>query len=105
MLIFLNSAKSSSQLSVIDLKAVAKMVWPARSKWFHIGVELGIDLGTLEAIRNDYCSSKECFTTMLTEWLRMNDPVPSWRALVDALKSKLVGVDVKIKSEGTVHIQ
>ena len=98
------SAKSSSQLTVGDLKAVQDLVWPARSKWFYIGVQLGIDLGTLEAIKKDHHSSEECFTAMLTTWLRMNDPVPSWRALVNALKSKPVGIHMKIESEGIRYI-
>ena len=34
---------------------------------------------------------KRCFTDMLTEWLKMIDPKPSWEGLIAALKQPSVG--------------
>ena len=78
------------QLSVGDLQKVQKCIWDARSKWYNIGLELGIDAGTLDTIdstQNPDC----CFRAMLTKWLRQDSPKPTRTALAVALRSPSVG--------------
>ena len=78
-------------------------MWDARSKWYHIGVELDIETSTLDIIGTE-CQGKveDCFTKLLTTWLSRVTPQPSWSALVEALESPAVDhlklVD-KIKSK------
>ena len=79
---------------------VFNLMYDARSKWHEIGVQLQINYGTLEAIKKDYrgdCS--ECLVTLLSTWLRGDDPSPSWKALADALKAPPVQVQVKVISK------
>ena len=40
---------------------------------------------------DDHDVVKRCFTDMLTEWLKMIDPKPSWEGLIAALKQPSVG--------------
>ena len=92
-------ANSASRLTQDDLKTIQDLVWPARSKWFQMGIQLGIDVGTLEAIRgNNHDQSEDCFTDILTTWLRGRDPIPTWKSLVNALKSDVLGIDVILES-------
>ena len=60
-------------------------------KWYNIGLELDIDPGTLDAIKNDNDSSDDRFRAMLTTWLKMVQPKPTLAALADALQSPTVG--------------
>lgn len=80
------------QLSVGDLQKVQKCIWDARSKWYNIGLELGIDAGTLDAIAEDSTQNPDrCFRAMLTKWLRQDSPKLTWTALAVALRSSSVG--------------
>lgn len=66
--------------------------WLARSKWKNIGLELQIDVGTLDAIeRSNQGIVEDCFRDMLKTWLRMAWPKPTIEALAKALRSPTVG--------------
>ena len=78
-----------------DLKTVNECTYPARSKWYDIGIKLDIDVGTLEAINKDNLGKcGDCFRELLITWLRRDEPVPSWKTLTDALQSQTVGINV-----------
>ena len=56
-----------------------------------LGLQLGVDQTTLRVIERDYRDmTKRCFMEMLSEWLKMIDPLPSWERLIAALKSPSV---------------
>ena len=78
-------------LTVDDLKAVRNSVWDARAKWMDIGIELEIKLSRLEAIKSNHSEVGSCLTAMLTDWLKQTTPQPTWEALINALKSQIVG--------------
>ena len=81
-------ANSTSQLSISDLRAVVEYLWPARSKWYRIGLFLGIEEGTLETTKKDHRdNSGDCLSALMSTWLKGTDPKPTWRALEDVLKS------------------
>ena len=75
-------------LSVDDLCAVQKELYDARPHWYNLGLELGLKPGALDAIKSR-CSGDECFRETLKEYLKTT--TPSWRALVEALRSPTVG--------------
>ena len=82
-------------MKITDLKNIKECAYPARSKWYNIGINLDIDVGTLEAIEKDNMGKSDaCFRELLTKWLRRDDPVPSWKTLTDALQSQTVGINV-----------
>ena len=88
---------STEQLSIGNLRDVLNRVYDARSKWCEIGVQLCINAGTLDAIKEDHQGDcGKCLETLLCTWLRGSDPSPSWKALADALKSPPVEVKVKV---------
>ena len=79
-------------LTINDLAEVRNEMWDARSKWYIIGLELGITPGTLDAIsRRSRDNPDECLTTVLVEFLRHTDHKPSWKRLADAMASPAVG--------------
>ena len=85
--------KKSRLLTVDDLAAVQRAVWEARSKWYNIGLELGLTVGTLDAIKqSNHYDIDGCFTEILKQWLRNFKLEPTLNSLADALKSPTVGL-------------
>ena len=85
--------KNPGPLTSGDLKKVLDALWEARTKWFHIGIQLDMKTSDLKVIKKDYDEADLCFTEMLTDWLKRMNPPPTWEALVDALKSRTVGYE------------
>ena len=55
-------------------------------EWENIGIQLGIEGGTLKKIKLDYSGdSRACLCEMLRVWLSRVAPPPSWSAMADAL--------------------
>ena len=80
------------ELDSNNLPKVVTLTWSARLEWFNLGLGLGIDKTTLEVIRHDnHDKVKPCFREMLSEWLKMVDPRPSWERLVIALQDPSIG--------------
>lgn len=70
------------------------MLYRVRVNWKNIGIELDIDLGTLNAIeKHRKGDPDECLLDMLNMWLKQVDPPPSWESLAEALESVSIGED------------
>ena len=65
-----------------------------RSKWDDLGLQLGILITDIDAVRRECRGNvEECFKKLLSMWLKRADPKPTWKALINALKSKIVGFE------------
>ena len=84
---------AEGELNIKNLRMVQRAAWDARAKWYNIGLELDIDPGTLDTIKRDNDNSDDRFRAMLTTWLKMVDPKPTWEALAEALRSPTVGYE------------
>ena len=71
-------------LSVDDLHLLMKELNDVRAKWNNIGVQLGVSVGTLDAIRETYSDPSNCLREALTAWLKSSLP-NKWTNVVDAL--------------------
>ena len=74
-----------------NLATVRKLVYPARTKWYDIGLELQLSADTLDAIECNRGNVGDHLRDMLKHWLKRVDPTPTSKTLVDALKSDPVG--------------
>ena len=74
-----------------DLKSLHSELHPVSDKWFSLGVQLHVPIGTLRCIRNDIRTVAECLLEMLTVWLKQINPPPTWNNLIKALESPPVG--------------
>ena len=102
-------------LNVDDLGTVLQEAYEARNKWYDIGLGLKVSVATLDGIKSQSDDPKDCLRETLKPWLKGTDPKPTWRALVEALKSCIVeehqlakrleakyGCDSKAQGEGTL---
>ena len=85
------------ELKEEDLSDVQDELWDARSKWYNIGLRLGIPASDLDVIKNDGDDTEARFRSMLLKWLREGKNC-TWVALIKALSSPSVGQPMLAKS-------
>ena len=75
-----------TNLSIGTLQNELQDVCP---KWFTFGIQLGIKIGTLQCIEQNWCTDvTRCLVELLIVWLKGN---PSWKDIVKALRSNAMG--------------
>ena len=80
------------RLSVSDLADVQRKLYAVNTRWYNVGLELGLKVPTLDSIDTKHRGDPSlCFRETLKEWLKGIDPSPTWEAMVKALKSPTVG--------------
>ena len=77
-------------LSVNDLKVLFPELYPARTKWYDIGLMLGVPVDTLESIQSETDDVGACLRKMLLCALKSVNPKLTWKHIIDALKSVVV---------------
>ena len=77
-------------LKLDDLNTVLEELYEARTKWYFVGLKLKVPVDTLDSIKTQSDDPNECLLQALKHWLKMVDPKPTWQALVDALRGRLV---------------
>lgn len=73
-----------------NTREVLDQTWSYRALWKLIGIELGIDTGTLDAIDENNKKVESCLTELITGWLRNTKPRPTRAAIISVLSSKKV---------------
>ena len=91
-----------------NLSKVRNVIWDAKTEWYDLGLELNLSESTLQTIKKENPTDvKACFREMLSEWLKMIDPLPSWEGLLEALKKPCVGhknLAMKIAREHQIYL-
>ena len=85
------SSYPANVLGENDLRCVYKELLDISHKWFKLGVELQLRVGTLERVRDQYQDPSTALLEMLLHWLKKVDPPPTWKGLACALESRTVG--------------
>ena len=80
-------------MTIDDLALVQKEVWTGRTKWYNIGLELGLSPETLDAIElRERGDPDVCLRATLKQWLRKPECYPSWERLAESLGASPVGL-------------
>lgn len=82
----------------LSLKNVRKILFPAKKKWYSIGVELDVDPEKLDRIKDAYSDPGECLTEVVNIWLKSRSK-RTWKVLADALKADPVD-EAQLSKEG-----
>ena len=69
-----------------NLKKLCNLLTDARPNWFKLGFQLDIQLTELKIIEMNRKDVDACYIEMLSTWLKMIDPQPSWDGLLTALE-------------------
>ena len=81
---------AGQQLSVDDLHVVMEELNDAHAKWYDIGLQLCMNVGTLDGIQEQYDDPSHCLRETLTTWLK-TCPSPTWKNIVYVLRSSTIG--------------
>lgn len=92
MLYYLPFTAAESRLTISDLKTVLKALYKSRTKWYYVGLDLGVPEDVLEDIEKRRDDLVDCLREMLKVVLKREEPV-TWRVVVEALRSPTVGLD------------
>lgn len=93
-----------------NLSKVLNLLLEVSIKWFNLGLQLGLKERDLKVIEQDHAKDgvEVCLREMLSLWLKMINPHPTWEGLVAALKKPSVlfsRLAKKIEDEYCVHEQ
>ena len=69
-----------------NVEKVCDLVGDASSKWYDLGVQLHIKVVELKVIEMKCTDADSCLKEMISTWLKMVDPPPSWEGLMSALE-------------------
>ena len=86
-----HSQFAGQQLSVNDLPVVMEELSDIRAKWYDIGLQLRLRVGTLDAIREQYDDPSHCLRETLKIWLKISPSPTTWKNIVEALRSLIIG--------------
>ena len=68
---------------------VLEMAQEASTKWYNIGLALGLHCSVLEAIEASAVTTQKCLRKMIVMWLR-TDSNRSWGVLAEAMGNRIV---------------
>ncbi len=76
-----------------NLRKVINLLLDVASKWYELGLQLGVKESYLKSIEHDYGhrGAQTCLREMLSVWLKMIDPRPSWESLLSSVRHSTVG--------------
>ena len=79
-------------LTILDLPLVNDEIRSARAKWYYLCLTLQLDPDELDSI-DKTCRGNpgDCLMEALKIFLKKSQPKPTWKMIVDALKSPGVG--------------
>ena len=84
------SCLSGNKLTSDNIGCVLEEVLDVSAKWYRLGLQLKVRIGTLDSIRTQFQDPKDQLLEMLKTWLTSSDNT-SWKTLTDALRSRSVG--------------
>ena len=87
---FLISDLPGNKLTLDDLGCVLEEVLDVAAQWYNLGLKLKVRTGRLNSIRTEFNTPEDQLREMLNAWLTTGDN-PSWKTVIDALGSKMVG--------------
>ena len=73
-----------------DLSVLHRELHQVSHKWYSLGIQLQIPIGTLKRIEIENRQLTNCLLEMLTVWLQCTNPPPTLSILIEALESSPV---------------
>ncbi len=91
ILLTMQNSTYTVELIPANIQKLRNLINAAKSRWFDLGLELGIKHVDLEVIKQEHHKVVSRFREMLLMWLKMINPHPSWKDLLLALQQPSVG--------------
>ena len=86
-----------------DAVQVVEELLPAQNKSYQLGLKLKLPPHEVESIHSTYPTTEERLLRIIMLFLNQVDPQPTWRVIVDALKSPVVNLPQLARAVETAH--
>ena len=83
------TVSGGSPLGIADLATVFSDTYPCRAKWYNLGLQLRVDVGTLDCFKIQYSDPGNQLREVLRTWLTSSGN-PTWGSMVEALKNPVI---------------
>ena len=83
------SSISGAPLGIADLPTILNYTVPCRAKWYDLGIQLRVDMSTLDCIKVQYSDPREQLREVVKAWLTSIEN-RTWGAMIAALKSPVI---------------
>ena len=81
----INCTYLAPRLTLKDMQAVTNILWGIRAEFYNLGMNLGVDEGTLSVAKREG-DVGDALNLVIKTWLQKSDPKPTWKALIQALR-------------------
>ena len=96
--IFVSTAAADDETLVVEDEAeVLQALLKAKDKAFQLGLALKLPSYEAQSIRDTYPKPEDRLTHIIEMFLKQVEPRPTWRVIVDALRSPLVNLPTLAK--------
>ena len=95
--LFVHITECSNILTEHNFKDVYDFLYTVREKWRVLGIKLGLERSDLNNFESEYTGNDRRLEEVVSLWLKTRSLQPTWKSLIDALKSNTV------KEEGLAH--
>ena len=99
-----NAAPTGDEtLTPNDVVKVLEELLPAQNQSHVLGLKLGLPFYKVEGIQSNYHNPRDRLLQVITEFLRQEQTGPTWRIIVDALRSSVVNESALAKRVEAAH--
>ena len=92
-------------LTPSDAGEVLKELLDASSQSYSLGLQLGLSTQVVDGIHKAYSNREECILHIIQEFLKLLEPRPTWKVIVEALRSSAVNLPAMAKKIKTAYFQ
>ena len=86
-----------------DAVKVLEELLPAQNHSHMLCLKLGLPLHEVEGIQSNYHDSRDRLLKVISQFLKQEQTVPTWRVIVDALRSPVVNLPALAKRVEATH--
>ena len=86
-----------------DAVKVLEELLPAQNHSHMLGLKLGLPLHDVESIQSNYHDPRDRLLKVISEFLRQEQTGPTWRVIVDALRSPVVNLPALAQKVEATH--
>ena len=87
-----------------DAVEIFEELLPAQNQSYVLGLKLKLPLRIVEAIHLQYQNPRDCLLHVIVAFLEQTEPRPTWRVIVNALRSRAINLPDLARRVEVAHI-
>ena len=96
-------AAGDRTLTEDDATDIMEELLSAQNKSYYLGMKLKLPISEIDAIHSQYHQPRDRFLHIILAFLKRAEPRPTWRVIVEALKSSILGLPALANKVEAAH--